>query len=81
MGITPSPSDVARLLAYRVITLAYIGVWLAFAILCSVVLRRAATAALAVHTVGKRCLLVCIAKAAEPDASPLAATDQDECRS
>jgi ABC-2 type transport system permease protein len=47
MGITPAPADVARLLAYLVVTLAYIGVWLAFAILCSVVLRRAATAALA----------------------------------
>ncbi len=47
MGITPSAGDVARLLAYLVVTLAYIGVWLAFAILCSVLLRRAATAALA----------------------------------
>lgn len=46
MGITPSAGDVARLLAYLVVALAYIGVWLAFAILCSVVLRRAATAAL-----------------------------------
>lgn len=47
MGITPAPADVAWLLAYLVITPAYIGGWLAFAVLCSVVLRRAATAALA----------------------------------
>lgn len=46
MGITPSAGDVARLVVYLIITLAYIGVWLAFAILCSVLLRRAATAAL-----------------------------------
>lgn len=46
MGITPGPGDVARLLIYLAMTLAYIGVWLAFAILCSVLLRRAATAAL-----------------------------------
>lgn len=47
LGITPSAGDVVRLLAYLVVTLAYIGVWLAFAILCSVLFRRAATAALA----------------------------------
>jgi len=47
LGITPSAGDVVRMLVYLVITLAYIGVWLAFAVLCSVLLRRAATAALA----------------------------------
>lgn len=46
LGITPAAGDVVRLLSYLVITLAYIGVWLAFAVLCSVLLRRAATAAL-----------------------------------
>jgi ABC-2 type transport system permease protein len=46
MGITPSAGDVARLLLYLAVALAYIGVWLAIAILCSVLLRRAATAAL-----------------------------------
>jgi ABC-2 type transport system permease protein len=46
MGITPSGGDVARLVVYLIVTLAYVGVWLAFAILCSVLLRRAATAAL-----------------------------------
>jgi ABC-2 type transport system permease protein len=46
MGITPSAADVARLLLFLVVGLVYIGLWLAFAILCSVLLRRAATAAL-----------------------------------
>ena len=46
MGITPSPGDVARLILYLAVTLAYVGVWLALAILISVLLRRAATAAL-----------------------------------
>lgn len=46
MGITPSAGDVARLLLYVVVTLAYIGIWLAFAVMCSVIFRRAATSAL-----------------------------------
>jgi len=46
LGIVPSLEEVARLLAWFVLTLAYAGVWLGLATLLSVVLRRAATAAL-----------------------------------
>jgi ABC-2 type transport system permease protein len=46
LGITPGPEDVARLLVYLIVTIAYVGLWLGFALLCSVVLARAATAAL-----------------------------------
>jgi ABC-2 type transport system permease protein len=47
LGLTPDPGEVTRLIAYLVVAVVYAGVWLAFAVLCSVVLRRAATAALA----------------------------------
>jgi ABC-2 type transport system permease protein len=47
LGISPSPDDLARLGAWFVVTLAYLGFWLAFAMLCSVVVRRSATSALA----------------------------------
>ena len=46
LGITPGPEDVARLLVYLIVTIAYVGLWLGFALLCSVVLARAATSAL-----------------------------------
>ncbi len=46
LGITPSPEDVARLIVYLVLAVVYIGVWMAFALLCSVTMRRAATSAL-----------------------------------
>ena len=46
LGITPGPEDAARLLVYLVVTTAYVGVWLGFALLCSVALTRAATSAL-----------------------------------
>src|SRR5690554_9585 len=46
LGIVPSAEDIGRMLVYLIVTVAYIGVWLAFALLLSVVLRRAATAAL-----------------------------------
>lgn len=46
LGITPGPDDIARLLVYLVLTVIYIGLWMAFALLCSVTLRRAATSAL-----------------------------------
>lgn len=46
MGITPSPGDVARLLLFLMVALVYMGLWLAFALVCSVLLRRPATAAL-----------------------------------
>jgi ABC-2 type transport system permease protein len=47
LGIMPSAEDVLRLMIWFIVALAYIGFWLAFALLCSVVLRRAATSALA----------------------------------
>jgi len=46
LGIPPSPEEVARSLTFLVITLAYAGTWLAFAIFLSIVTRSAATAVL-----------------------------------
>ncbi len=46
LGITPRLEDVVRLVAWVVASLVYVGFWLAFATLCSVVFRRAATSAL-----------------------------------
>jgi ABC-2 type transport system permease protein len=47
LGIVPSLSDGVRIVAFLVVTLAYIGFWLALSVLFSVVLRRAASSALA----------------------------------
>ena len=47
LGLLPSAEDVLRLVIWLVFAVAYVGFWLAFALLCSVVLRRAATSALA----------------------------------
>lgn len=47
LGVTIGPEDIARLAAWFVVALAYLGFWLAFAMLCSVVFRGAATAVLA----------------------------------
>lgn len=46
LGIVPTASEVARVAVYLVLTILYVGVWLAFAMLCSVLFRRAATSAL-----------------------------------
>ena len=46
LGIAPSLAELARLLAWLAVTICYIGLWLAFATLCSVLVRRAATSAL-----------------------------------
>jgi ABC-2 type transport system permease protein len=46
LGIVPSLGEVARLAIWLVLTIVYIGLWLAFATLCSVVVRRSATSAL-----------------------------------
>ena len=46
LGVTPDASDVARLLTWTAVSIVYIGLWLAFAIACSVYLRRAASAAM-----------------------------------
>jgi len=46
LGILPSVEEVIRLLVWIALAVAYVGLWLALALLCSVVLRRAATSAL-----------------------------------
>lgn len=46
LGILPSAEDVLRMMVWIILSLAYIGFWLALALLCSIVLRRAATSAL-----------------------------------
>jgi ABC-2 type transport system permease protein len=46
LAITPSPEDVVRLGFWLLISIIYVGFWLAFALLCSVAFRRAATALL-----------------------------------
>lgn len=46
LGIAPTPSEVARLLAWVAVTVVYVGLWLAVATLCSVLVTRAATSAL-----------------------------------
>jgi ABC-2 type transport system permease protein len=46
LGIVPSDDDLVRLVSWYVLSVIYIGFWLALATLCSVVFRRAATAAL-----------------------------------
>lgn len=47
LGVGPTTSDVVRMLAFFVVAVVYIGLWLAMATVLSVVTRRAATAALA----------------------------------
>ena len=47
LGLRPDVVEAARLVAYLVVALLYAGAWLALAILCSIRLRRTATAALA----------------------------------
>lgn len=46
LGIVPEPESILRLMIWLVVGVVYIGFWLAFALLCSVMLRRAATSAL-----------------------------------
>jgi ABC-2 type transport system permease protein len=46
LGIVPTADEIARIAAWYVLTVVYGGLWLAFATLLSVLLRRAATAAL-----------------------------------
>ncbi|MGD9705844.1 MAG: ABC transporter permease [Acidimicrobiia bacterium] len=47
LGIAPTSADVVRLVGFLVLAVVYISMWLGFAILLSVLSRRAATAALA----------------------------------
>jgi ABC-2 type transport system permease protein len=46
LGVVPSLTDAARMAVWLVVTIVYVGFWLAFATLCSVLMRRAATSAL-----------------------------------
>jgi ABC-2 type transport system permease protein len=46
LGVLPSTEEVLRLLVWVILAVAYVGFWLALALLCSVLLRRAATSAL-----------------------------------
>jgi ABC-2 type transport system permease protein len=46
VGIAPTPAEVGRLVAWLLLTIVYVSLWLAFATLCSVLFRRAATSAL-----------------------------------
>jgi ABC-2 type transport system permease protein len=46
LGIIPSPEELARVIAWLLATILYAGFWLAFALLLSVVIRGAASAAL-----------------------------------
>lgn len=48
LAVVPTVDDVLRLLTWYATTVVYIGFWLALSTLCSVVFRRAATAALVV---------------------------------
>ena len=45
LGIVPTPEEVTRMLLWLIVAIVYAGFWLGFATLCSVALRRAATAA------------------------------------
>ncbi len=46
LGIAPSATDVLRLIAWFAVTLVYVSFWLAFATMCSVLMRGAATSAI-----------------------------------
>jgi ABC-2 type transport system permease protein len=46
LGIVPTWSEVLRLIVWFIVTVVYVGVWLGFGLLLSVVVHRAATAAL-----------------------------------
>ena len=46
LGIVPAPSEVLRIVLWVLLTFVYVALWLAFGMLLSVVVRRAATSAL-----------------------------------
>lgn len=46
LGIVPTVAEITRLLVWLVAAIVYVGVWLAFATLCSVWMRRASTSAM-----------------------------------
>jgi ABC-2 type transport system permease protein len=46
LGIVPKPPEIIRVVLWLLVTITYIGLWLAFGMLLSVAIRRAATSAL-----------------------------------
>jgi ABC-2 type transport system permease protein len=46
LGIVPHSEEIVRLISWVLVTFLYVGLWLSFGLLLSVILRRAATAAL-----------------------------------
>ena len=46
LGVVPTASDLLRLVVWFLVTVIYVGLWLAFGVLLSVLFRRAATSAL-----------------------------------
>ena len=46
LGLVPTPAEAFRLVSWLAVTIVYVGLWLAFATLCSVLTPRAATSAL-----------------------------------
>ena len=46
LGVRPDSEQLTRLIVFLIVSIVYVGVWLAFAILCSVLFRQAAAAAL-----------------------------------
>ncbi len=46
LGVVPTISEVLRIVVWAIVSIAYVGLWLAFGLLLSVVIRRAATSAL-----------------------------------
>jgi len=46
MGIVPKPNEILRVVLWLLLTFVYVSLWLAFGMLLSVVVRRAATSAL-----------------------------------
>jgi ABC-2 type transport system permease protein len=46
LGIVPAPAEVVRLVLWLFVTILYVALWLAFGLVLSVVIRRAATSAL-----------------------------------
>jgi ABC-2 type transport system permease protein len=46
LGVIPNPESILRLMVWWLVAVIYVGFWLAFALLCSVLFRRAAASAL-----------------------------------
>jgi ABC-2 type transport system permease protein len=57
LGVGPTTSDLARIVAFYIVAVVYVALWLALAILLSVVSRRAATAALTAIAIWLVCTL------------------------